>query len=232
MRIGAALLVAVCCAVFVPPVSADVQVTFANGRVTVIASDATVREILDEWSRVGGSTFVDADKIPTNERLTIHLEDQSELDAIDVLLRSVAGYMVAPAAAPASSVSTVSRVFILPTSTPAPYVAPPPAAVVTSPDEGAPARLTSAPVQPDDDGPVRVAQPPAAAAAGAAQPVGQASPLVTGAPMQTNPGLGIVTSSQPGVVIAAPGQPRAGRPTTRPTQGVRPGGGGGGGDRR
>ncbi len=227
MRIGAALLVAACCAAFAPPASADVLVTFANGRVTVIASDATVREILAEWSRVGGSTFVDADKIPSNERLTIRLEDQSELDAIDVLLRSVAGYMVAPAPGAASSASAVSRVFILPTSTPAPYVAPPPAADMASTDGGAPARLTSAPVQPDDDGPVRVSPPPAPPTAGAPQaPLGQASPLITNVPTQTTPGLGIVTSSQPGVVIARPGEARPGRPTTRPTQAARPGGGG------
>lgn len=229
MRIGAALLVAACCAAFAPPVSADVRVTFANGRVTVIASDATVREILAEWSRVGGSTFVDADKIPSNERLTIRLEDQSELDAIDVLLRSVAGYMVAPASGPASTASAVSRVFILPTSTPAPYVAPPPAAVMASPDQVAPARLTSAPVQPDDDGPVRVSPPPPTAAGAPRAPLGQTNPLIGNT--QTTPGLGVVTSSQPGVVIASPGDARPGRPTTRPTQGVRPGGGGGG-DRR
>lgn len=226
MRIGAALLVAACCAVFAPPVSADVLVTFANGRVTVIATDATVREILAEWSRVGGSTFIDADKIPSKERLTIRLEDQRELDAIDVLLRSVAGYMVASAAGAEPTVSAVSRVFILPTSTPAPYVAPPPP-VVASREEGAPARLSSAPIQPDDDGPVRVASPPAPATGSATQaPLGQSSPLISNQPTQAMPGLGVVTSSQPGAVIPSPGDARPGRPTTRPTQGVRPGGGG------
>src|SRR5687768_653594 len=118
MRLGAVLLVVACCAAFAPPVSADVRVTFANGRVTVIADNATVSEILAEWARVGGSTFVDADKIPARERLTLRLEDRDELDAIDVLLRSVAGYMVAPAPAGSPSASTVARVFILPTSTP------------------------------------------------------------------------------------------------------------------
>lgn len=231
MRVRAALLVAACCAAFAPPVSADVLVKFAQGRVTVIASDATVREILAEWSRVGGSTFVDADKIPSTERLTIRLENQSEIDAIDVLLRSVAGYMVAPAQRPGSSVSAVSRVFILPTSTPAPYVAPPPVADMASPDEDAPARVTSAPVRPDDDGPVRVSQPPAPPSPSAVAPQGQASPLISNLPTQATPGLGITTSSQPGVVIARPGQPRPGRPMTRPTQLVRPGGGGGGGRR-
>lgn len=228
MRIGAALLVAACCAAFAPPVSADVRVTFANGRVTVIATDATVREILAEWSRVGGSTFVDADKIPSNERLTIHLENQSELDAIDVLLRSVAGYMVSPASAAASSASAVGRVFILPTSTPAPYVAPPPPVDVVMPDEGPRARVSSAPVQPDDDGPVRVSPPPPSTAGASQAPLGQASPVIGGTvTTQASPGLGVATSSRPGVVIEGPNQTRPGRPTTRPTQAVRPGGGGG-----
>lgn len=227
MIVRAVVLVAACCAAFAPPVSADVLVTFANGRVTVVASDATVREILAEWSRVGGSTFVDADKIPSNERLTIRLEDRDEIDAIDVLLRTVAGYMVSPAAGAASGASTVSRVFILPTSTPAPYVAPPPVADIATAVEGEPARLTSAPVRPDDDGPARVSPPPAPAASGSPQaPLGQASPLISNMPTQATPGLGITTSSQPGVVIAPPGQARPGRPTTRPTQPVRPGGGG------
>ena len=228
MRIGAALLVAACCAVSAPPASADVRVTFANGRVTIIATAATVHEILEEWSRVGGSTFVDADKIPSNERLTLHLEDQNELDAIDVLLRKVAGYMVSPAPASASSPSVVGRVFILPTSTPAPYVPPPPVANVGAPEEAPRPRVTSAPVQPDDDGPVRVSAPPPAAAQPG--PFGQPSPLIGGAQTQTTPGLGVVTSSQPGVVIPGPGQQvKPGRPATRPTQPTRPGGGGGGG---
>lgn len=227
MRVRAALLVAACCAAFAPPVSADVLVKFANGRVTVIASDATVRQILAEWSRVGGSTFVDADKIPSNERLTIRLEDQNELDAIDVLLRSVAGYMVSPVNGPTASASAVSRVFILPTSTPAPYVAPPLFADTAPPADDAPARLTAGPVRPDDDGPVRVSPPPPQQAIGAPQaPLGQASPLISNLPTQPTPGGGFTTSSQPGVVIAPSGQPRPGRPTTRPTQAVRPGGGG------
>jgi hypothetical protein len=230
MRLGAVLLVALCCAAFAPTASADVRVTFKNGRVTIVASDATVSEILAEWARVGGSTFVDADKIPSRERLTILLEDQEEIAAIDVLLRSVAGYMVAPIDEAPAGQSAVGRVFILPTSTPAPYT---PAAALASPvDAGAPARLSAAPPQPDDDGPVRLTAPPPAEQAqaqtpGAPQPLGQASPLLNNTPTQTLPGLGAVTSSQPGVVIGAPAQGRPGRPTSRPTQPARPGGGGG-----
>lgn len=231
MRFGAVLLVVACCAAFAPPVSADVRVTFANGRVTVIADNATVSEILAEWARVGGSTFVDADKIPAQERLTLRLEDQAELDAIDVLLRSVAGYMVAPAAAGAPTASTVARVFILPTSTPVAYT-PPPDAEAEVAETDVPARVNAGPPRPDDDGPVRVETPPGAPAPGqtAAAPIGQASPLIAGATQtSTVPSLGVVTSSQPGVAIGtSPAAPRSqgARPVLlRPS---RPGGGGGG----
>jgi hypothetical protein len=216
MRLRVLLLVAVFCAAFAPPVSADVRVSFANGRVTVIAENATVREILEEWARVGGSTFVDAEKIPSLERLTIRLENQTELDAIDVLLRSVAGYMVAPAGADPTVVSSIARVFILPTSTPVAYIPPPPVEIQAD-EDAAPARVTATPPQPDDDGPVRVQVPPAIAApAPVASPFGQASPLLDNSSTQTAPGPnGAVTSSQPGVVIN-PARPRppGGRPVT------------------
>ena len=229
MRLGAVLLVAVFCAAFAPPVSADVRVSFANGRVTVIAENATVREILQEWSRVGGSTFVDAEKIPGFERMTIRLENQPELDAIDVLLRSVAGYMVAPVDADDAVVSSIARVFILPTSKPVAYIPPPPTDIEADSD-AAPARVTSMPPRPDDDGPVRVQTPPAIVApAPVSSPAGQASPLLNNTSTQAAPGPnGAVTSSRPGVVINSPSGPRppGGRPVV--LQPTRPSGGGGG----
>ena len=228
MRLGAFLLVVACCAAFAPPVSADVRVSFANGRVTIIAEKATVSEILAEWARVGGSTFIDAEKIPARERLTIRLEDQAELDALDVLLRSVAGYMVSPVGTDAAMASSLARVFILPTSTPVAYV-PPPAEQAEPATVESPARMTAAPPRPDDDGPVRVQTPPAitAPAPTSPAPLGQASPLIDGGSTQTVPGLGAVTSSQPGVAIGTTRTTR--RPVVlKPTQTV----GGGGGSRR
>lgn len=229
MKPGAVLLVAAFALALAAPASAEVRVTFADGRVTIVATDATVTEILAEWSRVGGSTFVDADEIPARERLTIRLEDRLELDALDVLLRSVAGYMVAPIEPAAAAASRVARVFILPTSTPAPYTPPPPpASAPVAFDEG-PVRMSARPPQPDGDAVPAPAQPAGADAAPTApapgQPLGQASPLTDPTSTQSVPGLGVVTSSRPGVVID--GQPRSRRPVAAPTR-PRPGGGGGG----
>lgn len=237
MRVRALFLAVACCALFASPASAEVRVTFANGHVTVIANGATVSEILAEWSRVGGSTFVDGNRIPAQERLTIRIENATELDALDVLLRSVAGYMITPRQAGATGSSLVGRVFILPTSTPGAYV-PPPADVPQQNDElDLQGLFSAAPPRPDDDGPVRFETPPPPQAEQAAAPqfgqasplLGQSSPLGDSTTTQTLPGLGIVTSQQPGVVInGSPATNRPNRPVTRPTQPTRPGGGGGG----
>ena len=38
--------------------SADVHVTMQNGHVSIVAKDATVRQILTEWARVGQTKIV------------------------------------------------------------------------------------------------------------------------------------------------------------------------------
>ena len=42
----------------VPAARADVQLTMQNGRVSLVAKDATVRQILTEWARVGQTQIV------------------------------------------------------------------------------------------------------------------------------------------------------------------------------
>jgi hypothetical protein len=44
--------------------SADVQLTMQNGRVTLVAKDATVRQILAEWARVGHTKIVNLEAVP------------------------------------------------------------------------------------------------------------------------------------------------------------------------
>lgn len=227
MKPIAVLLAAAFTAALAAPASAEVRVTFVDGRVTIVATDATIPEILAEWARVGGSTFVDADEIPARERLTIQLENRLELDALDVLLRSVAGYMVAPIDPDPSAASRIAHVFILPTSTPGPYTPPPPVQFESVAYTEAPATLSSRPPQPDGDtaAPAAAEPQPADVVPAPGQPLGQASPLTNPSSTQTVPGLGVVTSSRPGVVID--NQPRSRRPVATPTR-PRPGGGGGG----
>ena len=68
--------------------SADVQLTMRNGRVTLVAKDATVRQILAEWARVGHTKIVNLEAVPGGP-ITLQLDNVTEAQALDVLLRSL-----------------------------------------------------------------------------------------------------------------------------------------------
>jgi hypothetical protein len=95
--------------------SAEVRVTIHDGLVTVVAKDATLRQILAEWARVGQTKIVNAERIPGGP-VTLELLNVPEVQALDTLLRSVAGYLAAPRAELASNLSQFDRVVVMPTS--------------------------------------------------------------------------------------------------------------------
>src|SRR5262245_1436035 len=80
---------------------AEVHVTMQNGRVSVVAKDATVRQILTEWARVGQTKIVNVERIPGGP-ITLELTNVPEAQALEVLLRSLSGYITAPRAAEAA----------------------------------------------------------------------------------------------------------------------------------
>src|SRR5690242_13730703 len=94
---------------------AEVQVTIRDGLVTVVAKDATVRQIINEWARVGQAKVVNADRIPGGPT-TLELTNVPEAQALDTLLRSAAGYLAAPRAETVSHLSRFDRIVIMPTS--------------------------------------------------------------------------------------------------------------------
>ena len=96
---------------------ADVTLTIRDGRVSLVARDATVRQILTEWARIGQTTIINVDRIPGGPQ-TIELTNVPESEALEILLRSISGYMAAPRAAAASvpsSVSQFDRIVVMPT---------------------------------------------------------------------------------------------------------------------
>lgn len=104
----------------------ELTVKIADGRATVIAKDVPVRQILAEWARVGDTRMVNGEKIPGGP-VTLELIDVPEKQALDILLRSAAGYMAAPRPAATVGASQFDRVIILATSRPpANTVIPPP----------------------------------------------------------------------------------------------------------
>ncbi len=95
--------------------SAEVNVTIDNGRVTVVAKDATVRQIIAEWARVGQAKVVNAERLPGGP-VTIELTNVPESIMLDTLLRSAAGYVAAPRPTMVAGLSTFDRVIVMPTS--------------------------------------------------------------------------------------------------------------------
>jgi len=95
--------------------SAEVQLSIQNGRVTLVATNATVRQILTEWARVGQTKIVNVERIPGGP-LTLQLTNVPEQEALDILLRSVTGYMAAPRPVAAANLSHYDRILVLATA--------------------------------------------------------------------------------------------------------------------
>ena len=105
----------------------DIQVDIDAGRVTLVATDAPLADVLAEWSRVGDTRFVGAEPIG-GERVTLRLTDAPEAEAIRLVLRAAAGYVAAPRRAGNPGSSRYDRVTILATrATPVGTRAPTPA---------------------------------------------------------------------------------------------------------
>lgn len=108
----------------------EIQFGIDGGRVTLVATDAPLADVLAEWARVGDTHFVGAEPIG-GERITLHLTNAPEADAIRLVLRAAAGYVAAPRRAGNPGSSRYDRVTILATRStqagtraPAPALAP------------------------------------------------------------------------------------------------------------
>src|SRR5947207_11009531 len=93
--------------------SADVRVTMQDGRVSIVAKDATIRQILTEWARVGQTKIVNVERIPGGP-VTLELNNVTETQALEVLLRSLSGYITAPRAVTGANLSSFDRIIVMP----------------------------------------------------------------------------------------------------------------------
>jgi hypothetical protein len=94
----------------------NLTLEFRDGRVSIDATNVPVRTILSEWARLGGTKVVGGERV-TGAPLTIHLENAPEAQALEVVLRNVAGYMAAPRTAASTGASSYDRILVLATST-------------------------------------------------------------------------------------------------------------------
>jgi hypothetical protein len=224
------LTLAMSCALAAPAVARQLTLTFNNGLVTVDATAVPVRTILNEWAKRGDTKVVGVERV-SGAPLTIKLIDVPESQALEVILRSVAGYMAAPRSTGAGA-SIYDRILVMATSS-----APPPAAASATrpPSPANPNALagTQRFVPPqrraDDDDTDRDEEdpnppnPPVFTFPGAPNQNGQPGAFVAqpqGQPMQpmiVNPQTG-----QPQTITITPA-PAGGYPTTAPFGSTTPG---------
>lgn len=211
--------------------SAEVQLSMRDGLVTLVATNATVRQILTEWARIGQTKIVNVERIPGGP-LTLQLTNMPEQEALDILLRSVTGYMAAPRPVAVANLSRYDRILVLPTAAtprvpsvaaaPAPVLQRPPVPQPTNDDSDDqpsivqpprgplfPTFQLAQPVNPQQGGASATpgAIPPQPAPSGI-DPRGQtvATPA-TGQPFVVYPGATAVGTPRPGMVVQPPVQP-------------------------
>lgn len=111
-----------------PAMAEELKLAIHDGRVTLIAQNVTVGEILAEWARLGQTRIVNAEKL-AGPRVTLVLLDVSEDQALQTVLRSASGYVAAARRAGTPGGSGFDRILILASSQPpvpsAPRTAPP-----------------------------------------------------------------------------------------------------------
>ena len=132
-------------------VAGELKLSMQDGRVTIIADNVPLRQIFQEWARIGQAKIVNADKL-SGPAVTIQLINAPEREALDILLRSAAGYIAAPRPVALAGAAMYDRVTIMATSRP-------PAA--TAVGTVAPPTFQRPPMPVDvDDEPINVAMPP------------------------------------------------------------------------
>jgi hypothetical protein len=133
-----------------PAEAQSIKLSFNGGKVDLAAENATVRAILTEWARVGGTRVVNAERI-SGPPVTVEFKGAYEQQALESLLRGVAGYMVGQRVTPAAAASSgFDRIVILATSA-APRPAPVTPAVSRPPGPQPLRRLPPAVEENQDD---------------------------------------------------------------------------------
>ena len=108
----------------------DVKLSITDGRVILFAQDATLGQIFAEWERIGHTRIINREKLPTRP-VTLALANETESQALAVLLRSLGGYLAVRRTAYVQGASIFDRIIILSgeapflraASSPAPQVA-------------------------------------------------------------------------------------------------------------
>ena len=210
-----------------PAAAQSVTLEFKDeGRVSLTTQNAPVSAILAEWARRGKATIVNGTQVP-GPPVTLELVDVYEQQALDIILRSASGYLMAARETPTPGAARFDRIYIVPTSrvtTGATVLPPPPPSVAAVPiidddDDNAPAPAPGQRVAPPQNLPPGVVPPqlPQNLPPGVRVPLQQQQQQDVNrvppqseepprpVPTPTNP-FGVAPgSSTPGVITPAPG---------------------------
>jgi hypothetical protein len=204
-----------------------------GGKVRLTAQNVSVSQILAEWARRGRTTIVNGERV-AGAPVTLELQNVTEQEALEVVLRNVSGYLVAAREAPVSGASTFDRIYILPTSsrpTTAASVGPPPQPAIQVQDDGddaevpnprgpntppggrlprevnQPTNTVRPPVTVDDDGPENRPAPTPTNPFGVQPGTGRPGVVTPGTPSPTPPGAvtpAIPAPNTPGTITPVP----------------------------
>ena len=94
-----------------PSRAAGLQLSIEDGRVSIDAQDVTIRQILNEWARIGKTRIVNVERL-TGAPMTLKFEGLPEKQALDIILRAVPGYIAAPRAAFVANTSVYDTILL------------------------------------------------------------------------------------------------------------------------
>ena len=181
-----------------PSSAGQVRLEIRDGLVTLVAKDASLREILAEWARVGQTRIVNAESV-ADVPMTVQLTGVPERQALETLLRSAAGFVAAPRAVLQASGSIYDRIMLMPGTRPA--VLPTAAASASSNPSQQPAwmreRIVAPPpivIDDQNDDPLPNAQPPGPTISAGAPQLGMPTAPTAPAPYS---GAGMGTPNAP-----------------------------------
>lgn len=194
---NAALALVLCLGLGSVASAGEVKISFHNGLVTVVATNASVRQVLTEWARVGQTQLVNPERLSDLPQ-TLELIAVPERRALEILLRGMPGYIAAARTTPVADLSHFDRILLgSPSSRPA--VATRTAATPSSqPAPGTPYSSLSPVVEPPIEGHVDTSEP-------TALPYGVPRASAA-APAWSSPGLpGTVPAGEPVYAAATAG---------------------------
>jgi hypothetical protein len=108
------LIVAALLALPTRATAGELKLSINSGLVTLSAQNVPLSMIMAEWARIGQTRVVNGEKILTP--VSLELVNVPERKALDIILRSASGYMLAERPTQMANASVFDRILILPTS--------------------------------------------------------------------------------------------------------------------